>query len=116
MSGRIVGTGNDQRSRSSAQGEIRYRLVPIDEGIGTRVELSIGYHLQGMLAQIAREGLVRGLAARLTADFAGNLDRQLSRAAVSGPVEQARAINGVTLIFDLLRTRVRRIVRMIRGQ
>ena len=30
MSGRIVGIGNDRRSRSSTQGEIRYRLVPIE--------------------------------------------------------------------------------------
>jgi aerobic carbon-monoxide dehydrogenase small subunit len=115
-SGRIVGTGSDQRSRSSTQGEIRYRLVPIEQGIATGVELSIGYSLRGMLAQIAREGLVRDLAARLTADFASNLDRQLSGAAESGPVEQAQAINGVTLIFDLLRTRVRQILRMVWGR
>ena len=31
MSGRIVGIGNDRRSRSSTQGEIRYRLVPIEQ-------------------------------------------------------------------------------------
>jgi carbon-monoxide dehydrogenase small subunit len=115
-SGRIVGMGSDQRSRSSTRGEIRYRLVPIGQGTATGVELSIGYSLRGMLAQIAREGLVRDLAARLTADFARNLDRQLSRAAESGPAEPARAINGATLIFDLLRLRVRRIVRMVRGR
>ncbi len=115
-SGRIVGTGSDQRSRSSTRGEIRYRLVPIGQGTATGVELSIGYSLRGMLAQIAREGLVRDLAARLTADFASNLDRQLSGDAESRPTEQSKAINGVTLIFDLLRTRVRRIVRMIRGR
>ncbi len=69
LSGRIVGMGSDQRSRSSTQGEIRYRLVPTEQGAATRVELSIGYSLKGMLAQIARDGLVRDLAARLTADF-----------------------------------------------
>ena len=76
MSGRIVGIGNDRRSRSSTQGEIRYRLVPIEQG--TRVDLSIGYTLTGMLAQVGRPGLVRDLAARLIAEFAGNLDRRLS--------------------------------------
>ena len=76
MSGRIVGIGNDRRSRSSTQGEIRYRLVPV--GQGTRVDLSIGYTLTGMLAQVGRPGLVRDLAARLIAEFAGNLDRRLS--------------------------------------
>jgi len=50
-----LGIGSDRRSRSSTQGEIRYRLVPTEQGAATRVELSIGYSLRGMLAQIARE-------------------------------------------------------------
>jgi aerobic carbon-monoxide dehydrogenase small subunit len=102
MSGRIVGIGNDRRSRSSTQGEIRYRLVPI--GPGTRVELSIGYTLTGILAQVGRPGLVRDLAARLIAEFAGNLDRRLSgtSAADAAPAE----LNGMALVFGLLRARV----------
>ena len=110
MSGRIVGTANDQRSRSSTQGEIRYRLVPIDAGAATRVELSIGYSLQGILAQIAREGLVRGLAARLTTEFARNLDLQLSGNLGSGPTRQAKSIDGVALAFDQLRMLVRELL------
>src|SRR4051812_26710294 len=47
MSGRIVGIGSDRRSRSSTQGEIRYRLGPIEEG--ARVGLSLGYTPRGML-------------------------------------------------------------------
>ena len=78
MSGRIIGIGNDRRSRSSTQGEIRYRLTPIEQGAATRVDLSIGYTLTGMLAQVGRPGLVRDLAARLITEFAGNLDRRLS--------------------------------------
>ena len=102
MSGRIVGIGNDRRSRSSTQGEIRYRLVPIEQG--TRVDLSIGYTLTGMLAQVGRPGLVRDLAARLIAEFAGNLDRRLSGI----PPGDATAVelNGMALIFSLLRARV----------
>jgi carbon monoxide dehydrogenase subunit G len=111
MSGRIVGTGDDQRSRSSAQGEIRYRLVPIEQGIATRVELSIGYRLQGILAQIAREGLVRGLAARLTTEFASNVELQLSGNVVSGPTRQTKAIDGVALAFDQFRMLVREFLR-----
>jgi carbon-monoxide dehydrogenase small subunit len=102
MSGRIVGIGNDRRSRSSTQGEIRYRLVPIEQG--TRVELSIGYTLTGMLAQVGRPGLVRDLAARLVAEFAGNLDRRLSGA--SPGVATAAELNGLALVFGLLRARV----------
>jgi carbon-monoxide dehydrogenase small subunit len=102
MSGRIVGIGNDRRSRSSTQGEIRYRLVPT--GQGTRVDLSIGYTLTGMLAQVGRPGLVRDLAARLIAEFAGNLDRRLSG---SSPADATAAeLNGMVLVFGLLRARV----------
>ncbi len=104
MSGRIVGIGNDRRSRSSTQGEIRYRLVQV--GQGTRVDLSIGYTLTGMLAQVGRAGLVRDLATRLIAEFAGSLDRRLSGAS---PAETAAAeLNGMALIFGSLRARAAR--------
>jgi len=103
MSGRIVGIGSDRRSRSSTQGEIRYRLVPIEQG--TRVDLSIGYTLTGMLAQVGRPGLVRDLAARLIAEFAGNLDRRLSGA----PADAAPAeLNGIALVLGSLRAWVAR--------
>jgi carbon-monoxide dehydrogenase small subunit len=106
MSGRIVGIGNDRRSRSSTQGEIHYRLVSIEQG--TRVDLSIGYTLTGMLAQVGRPGLVRDLAARLIAEFAGNLDRRLS--GTSQGEATAVELNGMALVFGLLRARVARWV------
>jgi carbon-monoxide dehydrogenase small subunit len=115
LSGRILGIGSDQRSRSSTQGEIRYRLVPTDQGAATRVELSIGYSLRGMLAQIAREGLVRDLAGRLTADFARNLERQLSGIQPDGPAA-AGNLNGVSLLIGLLRTRARKALQRILGR
>ena len=115
-SGRIVGAGSDQRSRSSTQGEIRYRLVPIERGTATRVELSIGYSLRGMLAQIAREGLVRDLAARLTAEFARNLERQLSGAPPDGSPAVAQDLNGVSLLMGLLGMRARKALRRVFGR
>jgi carbon-monoxide dehydrogenase small subunit len=115
LSGRILGTGTDQRSRSSTQGEIRYRLLPIEDGAATRVELSIGYSLTGMLAQVGRSGLVRDLAARLIAEFAGNLDRRLSgvTGAAAAPVAD---LNGISLIFGLLRERAATFVRRLIGR
>jgi len=110
LSGRIVGTGSDQRSRSSTQGEIRYRLVPIDRG--TRVELAIGYSLTGILAQLARDGLVRDLAGRLTADFARNLDRHLSGIPQGGPQD----LNVVSVLINLMRARTRKAVRRLLGR
>jgi aerobic carbon-monoxide dehydrogenase small subunit len=117
LSGRIVGMGSDQRSRSNTQGEIRYRLVPIDRG--TRVELSIGYSLTGLLAQLARDGLVRDLAGRLTADFARNLDRHLSGIGPDGPAagsHDLQDLNVVSLLIDLVRARARKAFRRLLGQ
>jgi len=113
LSGRIVGVGSDQRSRSLTQGEIRYHLVPIEQGAATRVELSIGYSLKGMLAQIARDGLVRDLAARLTADFARNLDRHLSGVPVDATAEGSQNLNGVSLLFSLLHERALKTIRRL---
>ena len=115
--GRIVATGKDQRSGSSTRGEIRYRLVPIEQGAATRVELSIGYSLQGLLAQIARDRLVRDLARRLIADFARNLDRYLSSAGSSEVAEKATPLDGVALMLGLLWAGLRGIIiRISRGQ
>jgi carbon-monoxide dehydrogenase small subunit len=116
LSGRIVGMGSDQRSRSSTQGEIRYHLVPTEQGAATRVELSIGYSLKGMLAQIARDGLVRDLATRLTADFARNLDRHLSGIPLNETAEGLQSLNGVSLLIDLLRRRAQKTIRRILGR
>ena len=113
LSGRIVGMGSDQRSRSSTQGEIRYHLVPAEEGAATRVELSIGYSLKGMLAQIARDGLVRDLAARLTADFARNLDRNLSGNRPAAATEVPQSLNGVSLLIEILRMRALKALRKL---
>jgi carbon-monoxide dehydrogenase small subunit len=108
FSGRIIGIGNDQRSRSSTQGDIRYRLLPLDNGASTRVELSVGYSLRGLLAQIAREGLVRDLAKRLTTEFARNLGLSLSGAAP----EQPKQLNGLMLAFDLLKKALEKAFRL----
>ncbi|MBR1168168.1 xanthine dehydrogenase family Fe-S subunit [Bradyrhizobium liaoningense] len=107
LSGRIVGIGTDQRSHSATQGEIRYRLLAREDGAGTAVELSIGYTLTGMLAQVGRPGLVRDLARRLVADFAANLDRHMS----GMPSGQAAAaeLSGWSIVSDVLRARLARM-------
>ncbi|NEV78633.1 2Fe-2S iron-sulfur cluster binding domain-containing protein [Rhodopseudomonas sp. BR0C11] len=106
-SGRIIGTGNDRRSRSSTQGEIRYRLTPRSEGRVTRVDLTIGYTLAGLLAQVGRSGLVRDLARRLVDQFAANLERKLSGETV-GPAQAAQHLNGLALLLGLIRARLPR--------
>jgi carbon-monoxide dehydrogenase small subunit len=113
LSGRITGIARDQRSRSATQGEIRYQLVAVDHGAATRVDLSIGYSLTGMLAQIARPGLVRDLAARLTAGFARNLEGRLAGVAPDSPTTATQGLNGAALLIDLLRARIRDFIRRI---
>jgi aerobic carbon-monoxide dehydrogenase small subunit len=108
LSGRIVGAGNDRRSRSSTQGEIRYHLVPVESGAATRVVFSIGYSLRGVLAQFARPGLVRDLAERMTADFARNLERTLAGA--SSGDQASGELNGFAMIGDMLRHFFRRLI------
>ncbi|WP_027571996.1 2Fe-2S iron-sulfur cluster-binding protein [Bradyrhizobium sp. WSM1743] len=108
LSGRIIGIGTDQRSHSATQGEIRYRLLPLDDGAATAVELSIGYTLTGLPAQVGRPGLVRDLARRLVADFAANLDRH-----ISGVPSEARApaeLSFWSIVSDVLRARIARIL------
>ena len=108
LSGCIVGIGTDRRSHSATQGEIRYRLVPLEGGTATAVELSIGYTLTGILAQVGRPGLVRDLARRLVAEFAGNLDRHMS-GAPSGQAAPAE-LSFWSLASDVLRARLARIL------
>lgn len=115
LTGRITGIGSDQRSRSATQGEIRYQLVPVDHGAATRIDLSIGYSLTGVLAQIARPGLVRDLAARLTNDFARNLERHLAGVAPDASAVAAPGLNGIALLAGLLRARARKIFQQIFG-
>ncbi|MBB4369374.1 carbon-monoxide dehydrogenase small subunit [Bradyrhizobium sp. cir1] len=107
LSGRIVGIGTDQRSHSATQGEIRYRLLPLENGAATAVELSIGYTLTGMLAQVGRPGLVRDLAKRLVAEFAANLDRHMSGAS-SGQAAPAE-LSFWSIVSDVLRALLARI-------
>jgi aerobic carbon-monoxide dehydrogenase small subunit len=116
LSGCIIGIGSDQRSRSRTQGEIRYQLVALENGAATRVDLSIGYSLTGLLAQIARPGLVRDLAARLTLEFARNLERQLAGAATDAPAPPAKSVNGFSLLAVLMRDRTHAIFRRIIGR
>ncbi|MBH5399898.1 2Fe-2S iron-sulfur cluster binding domain-containing protein [Bradyrhizobium sp. CNPSo 4010] len=114
LSGRIVGIGADQRRHSATQGEIRYRLLPLEGDAATAVELSIGYTLTGMLAQVGRPGLVRDLAKRLVAEFAANLDRHMSGAS-SGQAAPAE-LSFWSIASDVLRAWLARIFRRAFGR
>ncbi|MGJ5181489.1 2Fe-2S iron-sulfur cluster-binding protein [Bradyrhizobium oligotrophicum] len=115
LSGRLIGTGRDQRSRTSTSGQISWRMLPIDEGRATRVALAIGYSLSGPLAQIARDGLVRDLASRLTTTFAQNCDRHLNGTAGTAETPEPQRLNALALLLDVARNRLTGFARRMRG-
>ncbi len=105
----------DRRSRSSTQGEIRYRLTPLEQGRATRITFSVGYSLRGVLAQFARPGLVRDLVSRMTADFARNLERALAGSPSEAYAPAEPALNGLEVLRELLWRRVRHVFRRLIG-
>ena len=101
-SGRIIGIGADARNRSSTQGEVRYRVKPLDAN-RTQVHLSIGYTLKGTLAQFGRPALIRGLAGTMIAEFANNLDRRLSSAPSVAESVPPVDLNALSLLLRTVR-------------
>jgi carbon-monoxide dehydrogenase small subunit len=101
-SGRIIGIGADARNRSSTQGEVRYRVKPLDAS-RTQVDLSIGYTLKGTLAQFGRPALIRGLAGTMIAEFANNLDRRLSSAPSVAESVPPVDLNALSLLLRTVR-------------
>ena len=115
--GMIRGRGRDARSGSATRGEIAYRLTPIDDGSGTRIDVSVGYTLTGALAQFSRTGLIQDVANRLTATFAKNLEARLG----GGPADQApppaaAELNAGSLLLSVIAGRVRALVRRLLGR
>lgn len=100
-SGRIVGAGID--GRSSTQGVIRYRVLDGASAATARIELQVGYTLKGALAQFSRPGLVRDLAARITAQFTANLDARL---AGKTPAPATQDLNPLALLVGYVRSRI----------
>ncbi|CCE01355.1 conserved hypothetical protein [Bradyrhizobium sp. STM 3809] len=89
-------------------------MLPIDDGRATRVELAIGYSLSGPLAQIAREGLVRDLASRITTTFAQNCERHLNGSAVATGATEPQGLDALTLLLDVARKRLARLAQRVR--
>lgn len=82
--GTINGSGKDKRSNSATRGLIGYAVKLGEKPGETRVDVSIGYTLTGMLAQFGRSGLVQDVAGRLITAFVQNLEAKLSHQAGGG--------------------------------
>ena len=99
-SGKIQGSGRDQRSSSATRGVIRYRLVP-QPGGSTKVDLDVGYRLTGPLAQFSRSDLVHDIASRIIEAFAQNVEARLSGKA-TGTGTRSAELNAGGLFFSVL--------------
>lgn len=87
--GTISGTGKDQRSNSATRGLIGYAVKQGDRLGQTRVDVTVGFTLTGMLAQFSRSGLVQDIANRLIAAFVQNLEAKLSAGEGAAPAVAA---------------------------
>lgn len=94
--GTIEGAGKDKRSNSATRGRIAYAIKEGDEPGETRVDVTIGFTLTGMLAQFSRSGLVQDVANRLISVFVQNLEARLRHRAQGSAPERAP----VTAEFD----------------
>lgn len=106
--GLLEGSGSDPKTGSRVKGQVIYRLLDVEGGMQTRVEVAVQWQLQGPLAQFGRSGLVKDFASRLISDFARNLADELSGR--RRPTESADLRAG-TLIWSVLTSRLRRLVR-----
>ncbi|CAO3435474.1 SRPBCC family protein [Azospirillum argentinense] len=84
--GVIHGQGTDPKNNSRAKADVTFAVV--EEGSGTRIDLTVDFTLTGVLAQFSRGAIVQEIANRLTAEFARNLEAKL---AATAPVEEMAA-------------------------
>ena len=89
--GVIRGNARDGRGDSRVKGSVEYTLQDESSGSATGVDINVDFTLTGRLAQFSRAGIVNDLAARLTADFARNLESALARQAQTAVPERSAA-------------------------
>jgi carbon monoxide dehydrogenase subunit G len=94
--GVIRGNARDSRGDSRVNGIVDYALHDESSGSATGVDINVDFTLTGRLAQFSRAGIVNDLAARLTADFARNLESALARPAPSAVPERGAAADQAT--------------------
>jgi carbon monoxide dehydrogenase subunit G len=87
FTGLVRGKANDQRNNSSVTGEVQYALLAKTPGT-TTVDIVVNFDITGRLAQFSRTGVVTELAARITNDFATNLEARLA----AMPVQATAAV------------------------
>jgi hypothetical protein len=117
---RLRAKGNDTKGRGAAQANVTFALI--EDGGNTRVDIATELNLTGSVAQYGRAaGLISEIAAQIIADFAKNLEAQLTAAAPTAGAEAATAetsapaapaaaesISGLSLLFRALAAMIAR--------
>jgi aerobic carbon-monoxide dehydrogenase small subunit len=101
------GAGQDNISRSRANGDVTYALTGEDGGRQTRVAVTLEYMLQGPLAQFSRSGLVKDFIRRMIADFGARIAARLAGAEAPEPASVKFNVGG--LVWRVIWDRVRRL-------
>lgn len=106
-SGRLIGAGRDNLSRSGLDGLLDFVLVP--DGDGCDIQLEMRYRLNGPLSQFGRPALVDEIANGLLAEIAVAIDAKLSGKPVDGHGAQSGgSISGFRLLFNAVKGLIRR--------
>lgn len=124
-------SGRDRRGQGSASATIVSSLAR--DGEATRVEVITDFTITGRLARFGRGGMIQDVSDRLLGEFASCLQERLAATpgdgaeatrtspqgedtpaapAAGAPVgPEPRQINGLALLFSVLRDRLRRLLR-----
>lgn len=103
------GAGQDNISRSKANGDVTYALSDEANGTQTRVAVTLEYMLQGPLAQFSRSGLVKDFVRRMIADFGMRITAQLGGADAPDSAALQTRFNVGSLVWSVLWGRIKRL-------
>lgn len=108
-SGVVYGKAKDQKSGTSAQGEIRFRISEAKDPFMTSVEVEIGYSLSGPLAQFSRGSIAKDIAKNLTQSFGKNMNNLLTGETQKSHERQKEpdALSITGIFISVLRARVK---------
>ncbi|SAL42667.1 2Fe-2S iron-sulfur cluster binding domain-containing protein [Caballeronia udeis] len=103
------GAGQDNISRSKANGDVTYALSDEGNGAHTRVAVTLEYMLQGPLAQFSRSGLVKDFVRRMIADFGARITAQLAGSDMPASAGPSTRFNVGSLVWSVIWGRVKRL-------
>ncbi|CDX51603.1 hypothetical protein MPL3365_130560 [Mesorhizobium plurifarium] len=111
-SGRVVGSGRDSITSSSAKAEMEFRVRTGTEPGRTRLEVDSEITLAGVLAQFGKAAVVNEIARRIAEQFADNLSRRLNETAQASPGSPVSVpqIEAGRLLLDIASARIAKAV------